>query len=411
VSDRSDPLRAPKTLLLARGLMYMALVVVGYVVIDRVAVVIAPVGTGLFLAYLLNPLVERLERRRVPRPVGIVLLLALSAALVVAAAILIPSLLSREARAFADRWRDYESRIETVILPWLRGKLHLPRRATAEETVRGLFARFGGALEGATGDVMTALRGVFRSATGLLRVLLAVLLTPVFSIYFLSDYPMLKRAARQLVPPRHREQVMSIVAEVNHALASWLRGQLTVMLILGTLYATGLAIAGIPLGVAIGIATGLMAFVPYVGVGVGLVLALLSALLDPQPATGAIGVLATFGAVQALDALVITPRVLGGQVGLSPVAVIFALTLGGELLGYAGLLLAVPSAAVCKVLLGRAYRAYVESAFYTGAAEGAPPLALAPEPPSEEAREATPQQEAPPEDARTTATVIEGGKR
>jgi predicted PurR-regulated permease PerM len=318
----------------------------------------------------------------------------------VGAAILIPSLLSREAGAFADRWREYEGRIETVILPWLRDKLHLPRRATAADTVRGLFARFGGALEGASGDVATALRGAFTTATGLLRVLLAALLTPVFSIYFLSDYLTLKAAARELVPPRHREQVMSIVAEVNHALASWLRGQLTVMLILGTLYSTGLAIAGIPLGVAIGIATGLMAFVPYVGVGIGLCLALLSALLDPQPAAAAMGVLATFGAVQALDAMVITPRVVGGRVGLSPVAVILALTLGGELLGYAGLLLAVPAAAVSKVLLGRAYAAYRRSSFYTGTAVALVLEATESEPPPPQA-----------EDARTNRTAIEGGGR
>jgi predicted PurR-regulated permease PerM len=357
---------ALSTLLLVRALIYLVLVVIAFAVVKRVAVVIAPVGTGLFLAYLLNPLVERLERRRVPRPVAIVALLALLAAVAAALAIVVPSLLSRDLHAFAERWRDYEGRIETVILPWLRERLHLPQAASAGDTVRDAIARLGEAFQGASGDVASALGSAVNTAAGLLRILLAVLLTPVFAIYFLSDYPTLNRAARELVPPRHRELVLGVVSEINHALASWFRGQLTVMLILGTLYATGLAITGIPLGVLIGLVTGLMAFVPYVGVGIGLCLALAAALLDAHPASGVVGALATFGAVQSLDALVITPRVLGGRVGLSPVAVIFALTLGGELLGYAGLLLAVPAAAVCKVLLFRAHRLYVASALFTG---------------------------------------------
>jgi predicted PurR-regulated permease PerM len=358
--------RAIRTLMLARALMYLALVVVVVLVIDRVAMVIAPVGTGLFLAYLLNPLVSRLEKRRLPRSVGIALLLVALGAIATLIAIFVPVLLSRELHLFGERLHDYQERLDTTILPWVRARLHLPKAASVGDTLRGAIERLAYVLQGARGEVTSTVSSALSTATGVLRVLLAVLLTPVFAIYFLSDYPVLRMAARDLIPPRHRDNVWSIVAEINHALASWVRGQLTVMLILGTLYATGLAIVGIPLGIVIGLVTGLMAFVPYVGVGIGLCLALLAALLDPQPASGLVGVLATYGAVQALDALIVTPRVLGGRVGLSPVAVIFALTLGGELLGYAGLLLAVPTAAVCKVLLWRAHRAYVTSDFYTG---------------------------------------------
>ena len=141
---------------------------------------------------------------------------------------------------------------------------------------------------------------------------------------------------------------------------------------------------------------------PYVGVFVGLSLALLVALVHPQPGHAAAGVIATFGAVQALDALVVTPRVLGGRVGLSPVSVILALTLGGELLGYVGLLLAVPSAAVVKVLLLHAYEAYVASPFYLSAptvsATGSaapPPSTAAPAPARPHARQQPPPPEEP----------------
>jgi predicted PurR-regulated permease PerM len=366
--------------MLARALMYLALVVVVVVVLDRVAMVIAPLGTGLFAAYLLNPWVARLERRGLPRPVAIALIIFGLLAVLAPMAIVVPTLVARELRLFNERWADYQARLDTDILPWVRERLHLPAAASTEDTIRGAIERMGGAFQGARLSVASAVGSALSTATGLLRILLAVLLTPVFAIYFLSDYPVLRVAARGLIPPRHRELVWEMVAEVNRALASWVRGQLTVMLILGALYATGLALAGIPLGVAIGLLTGLMAFVPYVGVAVGLCLALVAALLDLHPAAGLMGVLATFGAVQSLDAMLITPRVLGGRVGLSPVAVIFALTLGGELLGYAGLLLAVPSAAVCKVLLWRAHRAWVASHFYLGG-EAEPPEPAAPPPP------------------------------
>jgi predicted PurR-regulated permease PerM len=373
-------LRSARTLLLLRAVLYLLLGAAGWVALRRVAVVIAPVGVALFLAYLLNPLVERLEARRLPRPLAVALLLLAWTVLVAATVTVVPPLLRRELAAFGGRWREAGARLDGL-LAWAReGLIHFmgasppwpaARGPAAAATATEELERIGAALQGATGDLASAALGALDTATGLLRGLLAVALVPVFTAYFLVDFPRLRRAARELVPPRHREPTLDLVAEVNHALASWLRGQLTVMLILGTLYATGLTLFRVPLGLAIGLLTGLLAFVPYVGVVVGLCLALAAAVLDAHPASAVVGALATFGSVQALDAMFITPRVLGGRVGLSPVAVIFALMLGGELGGYVGVLLAVPAAAVAKVLLGRAHRAWVGSAFYNGAPEAA----------------------------------------
>lgn len=362
--------RGERTLLLVQALLYLVFATLALLVLRRLAVVVAPLVTGLFLAYLLNPWLTRLEKRGLPRPLGIVVLLALCLGALTGLALVVPPLVSRELEQFTSRWHDYATRLETVILPWLRHRLHLPHDASRLELTGQTLTRLQNLLESARGDVAAAAASALHTATGVLRLLLAALLTPVFAIYFLSDFPKLRSAARELVPSRHRGRVLGMVSEINHALASWVGGQLTVMLILGTLYATGLALAGVPLGVLIGVVTGLMAFVPYVGVGVGLCLALLAALLDPQPAGALVGVLATFAAVQALDGLIVTPRVLGGRVGLAPVAVIFALTLGGELLGYVGVILAVPTAAVCKVLLAHARAAWMESRAYLGEAPG-----------------------------------------
>jgi predicted PurR-regulated permease PerM len=193
---------------------------------------------------------------------------------------------------------------------------------------------------------------------------------PVFTVSFLMDMPTIGENLRVLIPPRHQPLVVEIMDDIYSALGSWLRGQLTVMIIQAALYSIGLSIAGIPLAIVIGCTAGLLAFVPYVGVMIGLMSALLVALLEVSTAGAApiLGVLATFGAVQLLDALLITPRAVGGRIGLSAVGVIFALSLGGSLLGYAGLLLAVPAAAVLKALWPRLKAAYTNTTFYRGAA-------------------------------------------
>ena len=358
--------RRGRTLAVIRLLGYVALAALAFLLLQRTAMVLAPLFTGMFLAWLLNPAVLRLGQRGLPRPLAIVVLLVGFGAMVAAVVLVLPPLLSREIDGFISRFSESVQHLETVILPWLRATLHLPRSTSSGETVRQALANLNDALQGARGDLSSAVAGAMSTARGLLQLLLAVILTPVFTIYFLSDYPALRTSLDDLIPPRHREQVVGMLDEINHALASWARGQLTVMVILGTLYATGLSLTHVPLGMAIGLATGLMAFVPYIGVAIGFCFAMAAALLEPSPAGAILGVVATYGAVQSLDAFFITPRVLGGRVGLSPVAVIFALSLGGQLLGYAGVVLAVPTAAVCKVLLQHARRWYFATPFYTG---------------------------------------------
>jgi predicted PurR-regulated permease PerM len=221
---------------------------------------------------------------------------------------------------------------------------------------------------GAAGEISGAVGTALLSVAGFFRIVLAVLLVPIFAVSFLMDMPHMKDGLRRLVPPRHQEMASDIMHDIQVALGGWLRGQLTVMVIQAALYSIGLSLTGIPLAIVIGCTAGFLAFVPYVGVSIGLVVALAMALLDvsTRGATPVLGVLVTFGAVQLLDAVVITPRAVGGRIGLSAVGVIFALSLGGSLLGYVGLLLAVPVAAIFKVLLPRLIDAYTDTPFYRG---------------------------------------------
>ncbi|MBL9045460.1 MAG: AI-2E family transporter [Myxococcales bacterium] len=369
------------SLLLFRVLCYLILIVLSWSVLSRLSLVLTPVAVALVLAFLLNPSVEALEKRRVPRWLAVGVMLLIMLGLLTAVGLTIPYLVKSEIERFSAQLPSYQGLIDRKVLPLL-GKLFKYRATSIGDWLKLLTAQLTDWVRGAMGQISDALGTAILSVAGLFKYLVAMLLVPVFAVSFLMDMPTIGQSLRVLIPPRHQQLVGDIMDDIYGALGSWLRGQLTVMIIQAALYSIGLSIAGIPLAIFIGCTAGLLAFVPYVGVMVGLIAALLVALLEVSTAgaTPLLGVLVTFGAVQLLDALVITPRAVGGRIGLSAVGVIFALSLGGSLLGYAGLLLAVPAAAVIKALWPRLKAAYTGTAFYRGAEANASEVA----PPSSE---------------------------
>ncbi|HND09734.1 MAG TPA: AI-2E family transporter [Pseudomonadota bacterium] len=361
------------SLLLFRVLCYVVLLVIAYSVLSRLSLVLTPVSVALVLAFLLNPSVSALEERKVPRWLAVGLMLLFLLGVLTAVGVTIPYLVRSEIERFSAQLPSYQGLIDRKVLPLL-GKVFKYRATSIGDWLKLLTNQVTEWVRGAMGQISDALGTAILSVAGLFKYLVAGLLIPVFTVSFLMDMPAIGENLKVLVPPRHKQLVVDIMDDIYGALGSWLRGQLTVMLIQAALYSIGLSIAGIPLAIFIGCTAGLLAFVPYVGVMIGLCSALLVALLEVSTAgaTPILGVLATFGAVQLLDALVITPRAVGGRIGLSAVGVIFALSLGGSLLGYAGLLLAVPFAAVFKALLPRLKDAYTGTAFYRGEAVADP---------------------------------------
>jgi predicted PurR-regulated permease PerM len=172
------------------------------------------------------------------------------------------------------------------------------------------------------------------------------------------------RGAEELIPRRYLEWVRETARDIDRALSAWIRGQVTVMGTQALLYAVGLSIVGIKMAVLIGVLTGMLAFIPYVGVVIGLTLALLVTVLEYSGPGQLIGVVVVFGSVQALDGLFLTPYLVGGRVGLGAVGVLLALMLGGNLFGFVGVLLAVPTAAALVVVLRRVLATYKGSHFY-----------------------------------------------
>jgi predicted PurR-regulated permease PerM len=189
------------------------------------------------------------------------------------------------------------------------------------------------------------------SGLRLLGWLASLMVVPVVSFYLLLDWEALPGRVLALLPPRLRAPAARLLRESDEVLASFLRGQLAVMLILAVVYATGLWWIGLELALPIGLAAGLASFVPYLGFLVGIAAAGLAAYLQFQEASVLLWVLAVFAGGQLLEGLVLTPRLVGERVGLHPVAVIFAVMAGGQLFGFLGVLLALPAAAVLKVWL------------------------------------------------------------
>ncbi|HEY3359589.1 MAG TPA: AI-2E family transporter [Polyangia bacterium] len=340
-------------------------VLVGFFILQRLSAVLAPLFVAGAIAYWLDPAVDWLERRGIKRTPAILLLLLLFLVVIAGMVLIVVPIVVREINQLGDKLPRYLARAQGSALPWFERTFH----TTLPQTIGALLNRAGADAQsfasGAMQSVQTVVSGAFKSVYGLARVLINIILIPVFSFYLLRDFDHLVDQARRLIPARTRGYVEGVGRDVDRVLSAWFRGQLVVMLIDGTLYMIGLSILGVPLGVAIGALAGLLAFVPVVGVLTGLGLALLVTFLEFHGWGQVIGVLALFAAVPTIEMTVVVPRVVGGRVGLGPVAVIVALLLGGELLGFLGILLAVPLAAVINVILGRLKAAYEESAFFT----------------------------------------------
>jgi predicted PurR-regulated permease PerM len=190
-------------------------------------------------------------------------------------------------------------------------------------------------------------------------------LVPVVTFYLLRDWDLIVARFRELLPRRHAEKFIELTLECDDMLAAFIRGQLMVMFALSTIYTIGLAMIGLELSLLIGIVAGVVSFVPYLGLIVGIGLAGLAAFFQFHEWLPIVMVVLVFGVAQVVEGVVLTPRFVGERIGLHPVAVIFSVLAGGQLFGFIGVLLALPAAAVIMVLLRYAHRRYLTSQIYS----------------------------------------------
>jgi predicted PurR-regulated permease PerM len=333
--------------------------------------VLAPVFFAFLIAYMLDPLVDRIEESRllrgrsIGRAVGIALLLLGVFAISIVSLLVIFPMVYEEIASFVKRLPGLVARSRAEWEPiLLEYGLEVPNSV-------------GDAFEELHLDIQSVVTKGYTPATAVAKWLLggtasavgaivASLMIPVFAFYLLYDFDALVARAADLIPPRHRPEAHGFFREVDEVLGQFFRGQFTVMAILAVLYSLGYGSIGVPLALPIGLMAGLLSFIPYLGSTLALGTALLMTALDWQGWVQVLWVLGVHAIVQGLEGFVITPKIMGDTVGISAIAVLFALLVGAELLGFTGVLLAVPAAAVIKILIQRIDGRYRKSEFFVG---------------------------------------------
>lgn len=333
----------------------------------RHATVLAPFFLSLIMAYGLRPVVESMVRRRIPRAVAALLSLLLVAVVACTVLVLLVPIVSQLGPRLRNQLPDLVVAMWQTISPHLtQWGIEVPTsgeaiKAQLVHLIQTHFPQLGGAL----------LQSVLIGGSGLLTMLGFLFLVPMLTFYCLLDWDGLSAKARSLLPPRWHEPTYAVLHECDAAMGQYLRGQLLVMFVLALYYSVGLSLFRFELALPIGVFTGLAIFVPYLGYGLGLVLALLAGLLQfGAQSQGLIyptvAVAIVYGLGQILEGFFLTPRLIGERIGLHPMGVIFALLLFGQWAGLLGVLIALPASAIGMILLRHLMARYRASRLYQG---------------------------------------------
>jgi predicted PurR-regulated permease PerM len=333
--------------------------------------ILLPFVAGMVLAYFLDPVADRLERLGLSRVMAtVVILFAFLIVLVLAFVILIPVLATQMAD-FAAKLPEYLTRLQDLITSfdpqWLEEKFGV-NAASLRDGLNSL-------LTSGFGLLTTVFQSIWNSGMALVSVVSLFVVTPVVAFYMLLDWDRMVATVDSWVPRDYVLTVRQIATDINTATAGFVRGQGTLCLILGTIYAVGLTLTGLNFAILIGLFAGLISFIPYVGSLTGLVLALGVAFVQFWPDwTMIVAVAVVFFVGQFIEGNILSPKLVGKSVGLHPVWLMFALFAFGALFGFVGLLIAVPAAAAVAVLVRFAIARYLESPLYKGHGSEPPPL-------------------------------------
>ncbi|HUR89012.1 MAG TPA: AI-2E family transporter [Ramlibacter sp.] len=348
-----------------RALTWLGIALLAVVVLRALGPVLTPFLVAAVFAYVLTPLVERLCRSahgRFPRVLAVAIVELLLILVITMLVLLVVPVLSKELPQVQEQLPGLFGKLDSTVSPWLRELgifVALDLASLKQHAATYLAANYS--------DAWSSLVSSLRLGGSVALVVVAnVLLIPVALFYLLLDWNKFTHKIFELVPPRMRPGVDSFTHEADVVLGQYLRGQLLVMLTMAVYYSVGLGLFGLELALPIGVFTGLAMFVPYVGFGIGLILALLAGLLQFASAKAFVMVAVVYGSGQVIEGFFLTPRLVGERIGLHPLAVIFALLAFGQLLGFVGVLIALPASAVLLVAIRRVRAGYMGSRLYQG---------------------------------------------
>lgn len=338
------------------------------VLLYLLAPILTPFLVSAVLAYLGDPLVDRLEARRVSRTWGVIIVFTVLFVAIALFVLLLVPMLADQVDSFVRKWPEYMQWVQTTVVPRIAQTLNLdPAAIKIGQITKALSSHW----QEAGGVATTVLSSVSKSGLALFGWLANLLLIPVVTFYLLRDWDRLVAQVRELLPRRLEPEITRLGNEVDSVLGAFLRGQLSVMAALAVVYSLGLWIVGLDLAFLIGMLSGLVSFVPYLGFAVGATTACIAAYLQFQDWLPLIWVFVVFGIGQLLEGTVLTPKLVGDKIGLHPVAVIFAVMAGAQLFGFVGVLIALPVAAILVVMLRDVHQRYVGSSLYASRASSA----------------------------------------
>ena len=328
--------------------------------------VLMPFVTGAILAYTLNPLVDRLVRINLgkwalPRAVAVLLAMLLLLCCILTLILIVLPVVENEIPLLQDQIPRFLDQLHDSVQPkLLEYNIHVQLdSASLKQKLSQQLAQSGEKFASA------ALSSIRVGGTAVLGLIANLLLIPLVLFYLLLDWHAIMQRLHLAIPRRWVVQTTDIVKETDALLAQYLRGQVSVMLVLAGYYSCALTLAGFTVALPVGILTGLLVFIPYLGFGFGLCLALIGAVLQNDPMHGLLMVAIIYGIGQLVEGFYLTPRLVGKRIGLPPLAVIFALLAFGQLFGFIGVLLALPAAAITSVGLKHVRNLYYRSRFYT----------------------------------------------
>jgi phosphoribosylaminoimidazole-succinocarboxamide synthase len=346
------------------NLTWLALVV--SLVLAALIYVLAPVLTpflaGALLAYIFDPLADRLQKLGLGRTLATLLVLVSVGVVAVGLVLLVIPLFASQIQVLAERLPAYLGWVQHDLLPSLAGLLGLDLNVDMS-AVRDWLAQHAQSAGSAATQFLPKLGN---GALAIMSALVNLLLIPVVMFYMLRDWDTLVARIDHLVPRSWHEPVSGLAREIDRVLSEFMRGQLSVMVVMSVFYSLGLWLVKLDFALPIGILTGMLGFIPFVGASLGLLLGVLEASLQFQTLAGVLPVLGVFIAGQVIEGMVVTPKLVGHRIGLHPVIVIFALAAFGQLFGFFGVLLALPMAAALLVALRHLRAAYLESPAYQG---------------------------------------------
>jgi len=321
------------------------------------------------IAYLLDPVVDRLEARRIPRTLGVLLVtVVLIGGLVAVFWVVVPEV-RYQVQVLSQRVPQWAERLYVWARPILQ-KFHISLEAESVEAyAQRLLGWVQAHLPQLWGPVRRVLQGMFTGVAGFIVGVYQFIMVPVMAFYLLRDYNKIGPRFYSLLPPAWRPVAREWLREIDQAVGGFLRGQFLIALFLAVYYAIGLSLLGVPLGFLLGLLSGLANIVPYMSLVVGLIPAALLAFLDQPSLWRVLWVLALFESGQLIEGLILGPRIMGRQTGLHPVTVILAILVGGTLMGLWGIFLAVPAAALLKAVFRR-WMALQQSRWQSTEADG-----------------------------------------